>query len=168
LINTTIKIAFFISIFLSFGFAQNRTDSLDSKQISTDNYSDSTFIPTKSPTGALIRSAIIPGWGQIYNGSWWKAPIIWGLYAYYASKWIESNKQYKKYEDLFVQNPDQNRFKYIRDSYRDYRDSFVVYAAIAYLLNLVDAYVDAHLFDFDVSENYFTKKPQLNIRMNLR
>jgi hypothetical protein len=42
--------------------------------------------------------------------------------------------------------------KSLRDFYRDQRDQFYLYAGLVYLINVVDAYVDAHLFDFDVSD----------------
>jgi hypothetical protein len=60
----------------------------------------------------------------------------------------------------------ENRYRNLRDFYRDQRDNFAIYLALTYLLNLVDAYVDAHLFDFTVTEDFLTNSPQLNVRIN--
>ncbi len=130
---------------------------------------------TKSPWGAVLRSAIIPGWGQIYNESYWKAPVVWGFAAYFVYIWIDNNKSYKHYRDLYTSikdSPDyDNSYKErirvgYRDFYRDQRDEFAIYLGITYVLNLLDAYVDAHLFDFSVSEEPFNGSPRLNIRIN--
>ncbi|MCK5085951.1 MAG: hypothetical protein KAQ90_00450, partial [Melioribacteraceae bacterium] len=58
-------------------------------------------------------------------------------------------------------------YKAYRNFYQDQRDEWAVWFLLTYLLNLVDAYVDAHLFDFDVTENPYYKSPQINIRLNL-
>ena len=57
--------------------------------------------------------------------------------------------------DIFVRTHNFN--KTAREFYRDNRDVYLFYLVLAYFLNIVDAYVDAHLFDFDVSEDKFTK-----------
>ena len=139
---------------------------------STKSVSDSGFVMTKSPMGALLRSAVLPGWGQFYNESYWKIPVVWGASGWFIYMWIDRNNLYNKYQDLYnnsitgTSNGDQ-QLKVLRNFYRDNRDQFAVYFAITYLLNLVDAYVDAHLFDFDVSMNQITHKPELLIKFRL-
>ncbi|HMS64587.1 MAG TPA: DUF5683 domain-containing protein, partial [Ignavibacteria bacterium] len=104
-------------------------------------------------------SAILPGAGQIYNHSYWKVPIIAGLGGYFVYGIIDNNNQYTDYKDLYaqsqtVQNPAGDpQLQYLREFYRDQRDNFIVYSLILYLVNLIDAYVDAQLYDFDVSDN---------------
>lgn len=134
--------------------------------------SDSVYVMSKSPMGAVLRSALIPGWGQIYNESYWKAPIVWGILGYFVYYWIDNNNLYKDYRDLFSESLETSTsgnliYKRNRDFYRDQRDQFAVYIGLTYFLTLVDAYVDAHLFDFDVSENPMTKSPQINLRIHL-
>ena len=107
----------------------------------------------KSPWGAVLRSAILPGFGQFYNESYWKIPIIWGIGALLVSGWVYNNGLYKENRDLFIQSENEI-YRQRRDFYRDQRDNFTIYLVITYLLNLVDAYVDAHLFDFQVDENF--------------
>jgi hypothetical protein len=118
----------------------------------------STFHMKKSPWKAVLFSAILPGLGQIYNKSYWKAPIILGLSAYLGYQIYDYNKTYKDYKSRYEATqfpPDYNgdlNLKTLRNFYRDQRDNFVWYFVIVYVVNLVDAYIDAHLFDFDVSE----------------
>jgi hypothetical protein len=144
--------------------AQNEIDSSSKSSISED----SVFVMQKSPWGAVLRSAILPGWGQFYNESYWKAPIFIGALAGFIYGWIYYDDLYDKYRNLYDPNisgdPINNGYKAQRDTFRDERDLFAVYIGLTYLLNLVDAYVDAHLFDFDVSENLFYASPELRIK----
>ena len=127
--------------------------------------SDTTFVMQKSPWGAVLRSAIIPGLGQFYNESYWKIPIIWGVGALFISGWVYNNNLYKDNKNLFIETG-INLYKNNRDFYRDQRDNFTIYLVILYILNLVDAYVDAHLFDFTVQEDFITGSPRVNFRVH--
>ncbi len=120
----------------------------------------SVFVMTKSPWKAVLFSAVLPGTGQIYNKSYWKAPIVWGFAGWFTYNYILNNKSYHDFQRRYqlIPNDDVARqsekadYKGIRDFYRDQRDVFAVYMGITYVLNLVDAYVDAQLFDFSVDE----------------
>jgi hypothetical protein len=125
---------------------------------------DTIFIMKKSAWGAVLRSAIIPGLGQIYNESYWKAPLIWGLTGWFVYNWIELNNLYIDNKNLFQQYK-SSIFRLRRDFYRDQRDKFAIYIGLLYFLNLVDAYVDAHLYDFYIENNY-RNDFQLNFRIN--
>ena len=144
-----------------------KTIAQDTNQttIDTTTVTSEKFEMQKSPWGAVLRSAIIPGWGQIYNESYWKVPIIWGLTGWFVYAWIDNNKQYKDYRDLYSETGN-SRYQRLRDFYLDQRDEFAIYIAITYLLNLVDAYVDAHLFDFSIDENISTGQKMYNIRVH--
>jgi hypothetical protein len=117
----------------------------------------------KSPWGAVVRSAIVPGFGQFYNESYWKIPIIWGTAALLVSGWVYNNNLYQDNRTLYIQTGNKD-YEFNRDFYRDQRDNFTIYLSLLYLLNLVDAYVDAHLFDFNVDEDIATQSPRLNFR----
>jgi Family of unknown function (DUF5683) len=142
------------------------TLSLQAQDLQKDNASeDTSFVMQKSPWGAVLRSAIIPGFGQFYNESYWKIPVIWGIGAWFAYGWIHNNDLYTQYGDLYRET--QNSFYRLnRNFYRDQRDNFAIYIGLLYLLNLVDAYVDAHLFDFTVDENLIGGGTRLNVRIN--
>jgi hypothetical protein len=133
------------------------------------------FRMKKSPTVAVLLSAVIPGAGQFYNESYWKIPIIGGLVGYFGYEYIRNNNLYKDYRELYVEsqtpsnpNGDLNA-KTLREFYRDQRDDFVWYFLITYTINLIDAYVDAHLFDFDVREEKLVKygSPVRNYKLKI-
>jgi len=149
-------ISSFLTIVLS---AQDVSTPADSNQV------DTTFVMQKSAWGAVLRSAVIPGWGQIYNESYWKVPIVWGVGGWFIYNYIKNNKDYKNYQRTYI-TTQVSQDKLNRDFYRDQRDLFAMYLAFTYLATLVDAYVDAHLFDFSVTEDFYRQQPMLNIRMH--
>jgi hypothetical protein len=127
------------------------------------SYTDTILPEKKSPTKAMIFSALIPGLGQFYNKSYWKIPIIYGLSGYFVYMYKTNNDNFHKYSDKYeaaLVSEDDNikgmatTYQSWREYYRDYRDSFIWYISILYLVNILDAYVDAHLFDFNVMEDY--------------
>ena len=126
--------------------------------------SDSVFVMQKSPWGAVVRSAIIPGLGQFYNESYWKIPVIWGTGALLISGWVYNNNLYKDNKDLFI-NTGQTIYQYRRDFYRNQRDNFTIYLVVLYVLNLVDAYVDAQLYDFNVEEDFISGSSRFNFKL---
>lgn len=142
---------------------QDSTDQIKNGSFENSQSKDSIFVMTKSPWGALLRSAVVPGWGQIYNESYWKAPVIWAISAWLVYNWIDNNNLYKDFGDSYVVSLDPDDRK-LRNFYRDQRDLFSIYIGITYFLNLVDAYVDAHLFDFTVEEDGITGQPMLGLR----
>lgn len=159
-INHIVKIFAFLIVISFIGYSQQTS----SPQLS-NNRDDSVFVMSKSPWGAVLRSAIIPGWGQFYNESYFKIPIIWGLGFWLGYEWKHNNDLYVHYRERYIQT--SNEFdRTNRTFYRDQRDLITVYMIITYIANLVDAYVDANLFDFDVSENTFTQTPMLNLKVH--
>lgn len=154
-INHIVKILLLIILFSKFGYSQ-----IDSLQSAAGFTSDTTIAQQKSPWGAVLRSAIVPGWGQIYNHSYIKAPIIWGLGGWLTYLYIQNNKSY--HDAMKTGSSTYKNF------YHDQRDLMAIYMGLVYVLNMVDAYVDAELFDFSFKESTFTNSPMLNLRINLR
>jgi len=150
--NITIKILLII-LFCAPLFKAQSKDSVQVK--------DTTFVMKKSPWGAVLRSAVVPGLGQIYNQSYWKAPVVWGVSGWFVYNWFYNDKKYKDNKELY-RKFNVTTYRTNRDFYRDQRDLFAIYIGITYFLNLVDAYVDAHLFDFTVDENKMLK---LNVQI---
>ncbi|HMS34111.1 MAG TPA: DUF5683 domain-containing protein [Ignavibacteria bacterium] len=117
------------------------------------------FKMKKSPWKAVAYSAVLPGAGQFYNKSYWKIPVIAGLGGYFVYEWVKNNNEYLDYKTQYqnsqtVKNPAGNpQLQYLREFYRDQRDNFIIYSLILYVVNLIDAYVDAQLYDFDVSDS---------------
>jgi hypothetical protein len=90
--------------------------------------------PLKSPWGAVGRSALMPGWGQIYNEQYLKAGIYFSINGYFAFQIIRNEIRWQKYDSEF---------------YRSRRVEFTWYFALSYLVTMADAYVDAYLYKFD-------------------
>lgn len=124
------------------------------------------YIPTKDPMTAVWKSAVLPGWGQYYNEAYWKIPVIWGVLGWCVYNYVVNDNNYTDYRTLYMQSSFSiESYRRLRDFYRDQRDLFVIYMGITYLANLLDAYVDASLFDFDVSEDFNTGSKMLNLKI---
>jgi hypothetical protein len=132
---------------------------------------------------ATLYSAILPGAGQVYNKKYWKVPIIYaalGISAYaffYNKNWynkcqyalsvaVDGNPSDSVLNTVdpqlrpFVTADDQNGLITYRDSFRKNQDYSVLFFMLFYALNIVDATVDAHLKDFNVSSDLsFKIKP---------
>lgn len=128
------------------------------------------YTPTKLPGVALALSAVLPGAGQFYNESYWKIPILIGFGYYFATRWIDNNDSTKHYRDLYAQSiTPQNtggngNYQRLREFYKDQRDAFSWYIFIYYIVNLVDAYVDASLYDFNVGDDLTIRvRPEFDV-----
>ena len=96
---------------------------------------DTTFVMSKSPWGAVLRSAIIPGLGQFYNESYWKVPLIFGAVAYFAFQWNNSNNKYLEYRDLYTDGLDTgdintSAYLQLREFYKDERNLFAIFIGV--------------------------------------
>ena len=130
----------------------------------------------KVPKRAALYSAILPGAGQVYTKKYWKVPIIYGgliTSAYYIN---ESNDLYQLYKSTYLNrlegdfsdnlNYSDSDLRTLTDHYRRNREVSALLFTLTYVLNIVDASVNAHLFDYDVSDDlslhiqpmYFSKE----------
>ena len=165
-ITTKIFFSLFILNLLTSSITAQAKENSNPVQVDT-----SKFVMKKSPWGAVLRSAVLPGFGQFYNQSYWKIPVVWGFVGYLFYQWNNNNNSYLQYKNLFNQsltsdNPAGNStYMSLREFYRDQRDLFAVFLGLTYFLNLVDAYVDAQLFDFNVNENQFGQSVQLSMKI---
>ncbi len=137
-----------------------------------------------SPSSVLRKSMIVPGWGQVVNGQTWKVPIIYGLLAGLTYYSYMMDQYYKDYRAAYYNthsddmkfgptpghidpNTNPQSLQFTRNSFRNRRDLSFIGIALAYGLNLVDAYVFAHMRDFDVSDdlsaNFFIEQPSMNV-----
>lgn len=147
-----------------------------------------------SPKKATIMSAIVPGSGQIYNGKWWKVPIIYGGFAGLGYLVAFNSKEYNTYKDAYILRVDDDsttvdifegvytdaNLLELQNYYRRNRDFAVIGAVLLYVLNIIDANVDGHLYNFDVSEDLsmkfeakplmlgYNKPPGIGIGISLR
>lgn len=163
-----IRFFLFLAIISNNSFSQNEVllDSSDFNDIDSEFIG---FSQEKSPWGAVLRSAVIPGFGQFYNESYWKIPIILGIGAYYVYEWDYLNGMYKKNQKIYFDGvqkgaPDPE-LRRKRDFYRDQRDLFAIYLGLVYFIQLIDAYVDAQLFDFNVEFEQSTDVKRIKFRI---
>ena len=132
-----------------------------------------------NPKKALWLAIVIPGAGQIYNRKYWKLPIVYGGFVgcAYAMRW--NNMMYKDYSQAYIDLTDddpntksyerfqqfsnritdaniqryQELFKNRKNRFRRWRDlSFFVMCGV-YAISIIDAYVDASLSEFDISDD---------------
>lgn len=150
-----------------------RTNVISEDVLSDNSVADTAkFVMRKSSIGALLRSAVLPGWGQIYNESYWKAPVIWAAVGVMAGIWKWNDDRYEKNRKLTAQyahdtkSASYKNYRQSREFYRDQRNEVALYMGLVYALNLLDAYVDAHMFDFSVSGDPVTSAPMLQMRLN--
>jgi hypothetical protein len=119
---------------------------------------DSGFVMHKSPITAIILSGVLPGAGQVYTGGWYKAPfIVAGIAVCLYGASVQNTRYHYTADSVNNQlargdTYNASRYTTAREFYRDDRDKFYIYAALVYMANLLDAYISAHLFDFDVSD----------------
>lgn len=117
-----------------------------------------------SPSRAAFYSAVLPGLGQAYNKSYWKLPLVYagigtGMYFYF-----DNQKEYNKYRDIYrrrqngfrddeFKNIDDERITRAMRQMRKNKDLSLVITMGIYILNIIDANVDAHLQQFNVDDD---------------
>lgn len=156
-------------------------DTIGKAVMTIDTSAKKKFIPRR----ATIRSAIIPGWGQVYNRKYWKLPLVYAVvgipvYSFFynkgwyvktrdAAKMVATNDTagYRNRVDpklhVFFSTPDAlGSLLNYRNEFRRDMDYSILFVLLAWGLNVVDATVDAHLKGFDISEDLSLKiKPTI-------
>ncbi len=141
---------------------ETRTGTIEGKKVGKSdgiNYD----MPMRSPKKAAMYSAIFPGAGQFYNRKYWKIPILYAGFAvtgYYLNDNLQNMRFYKDQILAIIEDPTLDPTGQERDfatrnleQFTQWRDLAYITFAIIYILNIVDASVDAHLAYFDVSED---------------
>jgi Family of unknown function (DUF5683) len=155
------------------------SDSIKKNEHPTPSVHTVVKLPYKpDPTNVIWMGAVLPGYGQILNRKYWKLPIVYGGFAGCAYAVIWNSAMYEKYRtayrDIIDNDPSTNTYlnvlpkgytvatfggtayytntlKTVQDAYRRSRDLSILGSIGFYALTLVDAYVDAQLFDYDIS-----------------
>ena len=165
-----------IFIFISLYFFSVKTTAQSTNSITTSDKINSTDSSNKkkikkfNTRTATLRSAMIPGWGQIYNKKYWKLPLVYGGLGLTAGVFQYNVKNYNLLRQAFSYRTDtisandaliDPRFKNLStNAIQSYRTSFrqnVDYTVLFFIafwgLNVIDATVDANLKAFDVNDN---------------
>ena len=154
-------------------------------RVEADEISDAFFAPAHlfrpNPRRAVMFATFFPGLGQIYNRNYWKLPIVYGGFLGFAYAISWNNGHFRDfqaaYRDLRDPNPEADSWRNFlpfgmeeppgwfqgwlenrRDYFRHYRDMSIILSVAWYVLTIIDAYVDAQLFSFDIS-------PDLSMRV---
>lgn len=127
-----------------------------------------------SPRKALLLS-LLPGAGQVYNGQAWKVPVIYGGFALAGYFMYNNYNNMVKFRDEYLLRvnggtpelegytnyPDNSIYNY----YESYNRSFqltIILSVLVYALNMVDAYVYGHLYEFQINDDIsMTLQPQV-------
>jgi hypothetical protein len=128
-----------------------------------------------APSKAAFYSAIFPGLGQIYNKKYWKAPIVWGALAVPVYYYQINNSDYRRFRRAYklrknglvdeftidgVETVSTETLETAQEQLRENRDFSLLSGVIIYILQIVEASVNAHLMQFNTDDN-LTFKPTL-------
>ncbi len=144
-----------------------------------------TTINPLAPSKAAFYSAILPGLGQAYNKKYWKIPIVYVGLGISIYSYSFNQREYNKFRDEYKRRLDgtydpnhpifgkldEERLISAQKFYQKNRDLSMLITVVIYILNIVDANVDAHLIQFNVNDNLSIKpdlyQNQLNNRQNV-
>ncbi|MCD4794161.1 MAG: hypothetical protein K8R54_13065 [Bacteroidales bacterium] len=181
-----VRIYIIISLFIlisSENFAQTDSIRVDTESdtliILEEDIIESENTNKKKPARAFLYSAVLPGLGQAYNTKYWKIPVVYSALGGVAFLFNYNNKQYNRFLDgykelreheidstsqitIFTDNPEIETIKQYKDKFRRNRDLSALIFIVVYVLNFIDATVDAHLYDFDISDDLsFKIRPEV-------
>jgi len=159
----------------------NKADSVAGKSIKINNVTvvkaDSIKVKLHSPKKAAWMSAVLPGLGQIYNKKYWKVPIIYvgfGVIGYLGYNYYTKMDKYKE-TYMYRSGLDSNATDFFPaisskdlpyENWNYYRRNFeltCIFGSLFYILNIIDASVDGHLYKFDISDDLSLKvEPEMN------
>ena len=133
---------------------------VDTTNVAAKNQKDSQAYPDTldhSPRKAMLLALAFPGLGQAYNKKYFKMPIVYAAFAG-VGYWIYFNTgEYRTYLEQYEANQTSNNERFVKFYRRQLELSYITLVGV-YALQVVDAYVDAHLFYWDMS-------PDLSLRV---
>ena len=145
-----------------------------------DSTATDTLKHKHSPTLASLMSMVVPGSGQVYNKKYWKVPVLYvgmGTLIYFT---LDNRKVYLKYREAYIFKTDKDEstidpypdfsasdVETEMNKWRRYRDMNIIFLSVVYVLNIIDASVDANFFDYDISNDLSLKlNPTINNSIN--
>jgi len=174
-LGITIFMFLFIFIFAISSYTQEKKVLPEIAQ--TDSAQAMVF-KSKSPMGALLRSVAFPGWGQFYNKKYLKAGLAFGAETTFltlmAIEWKRMDDHKKLFDSMSQDHPDKS-WEYEQYKFYQNRKNLFLWSTIATIfVSMFDAYVDAHLYDFDKEmeriglEIYPDSENKLSFKLSLK
>jgi hypothetical protein len=155
-----VSLVLFLSI-LSPTFSQSENQEVDPIIPKHKYFTD------HNPTKAMWMSAALPGLGQYYNQKYWKIPIVYAGFSTLAYFSITNRQEYVKYRDAYAikqefgeETPEDPIYNYspdqllrMREYYQSNLELNYILFGVFYLLQIIDASIDAHFYDFNINDN---------------
>jgi len=192
-----VKHKIIIVLFITFSVFQLSAQEKDTLAFRTDNIAqvnenqgDFKEYNPLAPAKAAFYSAIFPGLGQIYNKRYWKLPIVYGAIGTSVAIYIYNNDQYHRYRDAYkrrLAGYSDDEFQDLlsdeslinaQEQFQSNKELTLLVTAAIYILNIVDANVDAHLQQFNVSNdltlnpsfdyNQYTGEANFGLSLNIK
>jgi|TARA_B110000908_G_scaffold20948_1_gene23519 hypothetical protein len=160
-----------ILVFLIFIFSLNLFSQKDSTKVKAKEklFVQEGIYKPLAPSKAAFYSAIFPGMGQIYNRKYWKAPIVWGALAAPTYFYLLNNTDYNRFrtayklrktgfqdeftDDLGNVSVSLETLERAQEQLSENRDLSLMWGVILYVLQIVEASVNAHLLQFNTDDN---------------
>ena len=175
------------------GYATDTITPQTDTKVLTDTMAVGNNEWSPDPQKSIWLGVIVPGAGQIYNRSYWKVPIVYGAFVgcLYAISW--NGRMYSDYKQAYIDillakdytDPNASFIKLLpegytiaslggvsnytsilnnrQNQYRRNRDLGIIATVAVYALSLIDAFVDAQLYNFDISPDLtLNVEPQIN------
>lgn len=177
--NKIISIALFLVILSNTTLlAQKKADK---EEVAKDTLKSIDIDPL-TPAKAAFYSAVLPGLGQVYNKRYWKIPLVYGAIGTSLYFYIDSNKKYHEFRDEYkrrLEGYTTEEYAYLDDArlisaqkfYQRNRDLSSLFVVGFYVLNIIDANVDAALMQFNVDDRLSIKptiyQNNLNYKTNV-
>ncbi len=170
-LQNILKICLLVTLLVAF-VAPATAHSFVSEKKEHKAKTDTPKYPPRNPKKAMLM-AIVPGLGQIYNHKYWKLPIVYTGFAVFGYFAVTNQRYYKTFKEAYnykIAHPDCNptstdcenlyakkyskeTLKIIRDYYRRNMQLSYIIGGAWYLLQMIDANVDAHLSHWNISNN---------------
>ena len=167
MVKKIIVFVLFLNVGLSFIFAQKKNESKDTLKIET--------IDPLRPAKAAFYSAVVPGLGQVYNKKYWKVPLVYGAIGTSVYFYLDSQKKYNLYRDEyknrlegyksnveFLNKLSDSQLISAQKQFSRNKELSALFALGFYVLNIIDANVDASLSQFNVNEE-LSLKPTIEV-----
>jgi hypothetical protein len=150
-----------IKVIVLFVFVLFSAKNLKANEVSlfVDSTKKDTLVSlVHSPRKATILALSLPGAGQIYNQKYWKVPVVYAalgisIYSLISNQTNMTNMN-DSFSNIYAMGKTPNPLSIQqREDYRINRDASIIAVSIIYVLQVIDATVDAHFFKFDINQN---------------